>query len=282
MSDISLDGKRVIVTGAGRGLGNEMTRALLGAGAAVAMVELDADILEQAVPASQAVGGEDSVLPIVADVTSEADAARAVSECTARFGGVDVLVNNAAIGPQAYRTSNLGPPPKVWEVDLDIWRRIQLVNATGPYIMARAALPGMLERGWGRIVNVTTSLDTMYRAGTGPYGPAKAALEALTAMMALELEGTGVTANILVPGGRANTRMIPTDGEFVDRSLLIQPEVMAAPIRWLASEESNEVNGMRFRGAAWDPALPPGEAADQAGAPAAWPQLGAQAIRIDP
>jgi NAD(P)-dependent dehydrogenase (short-subunit alcohol dehydrogenase family) len=118
----------------------------------------------------------------------------------------------------------------------------------------------------------------MYRATIGPYGPSKAALEALTAVMAEELSGTGVTANVLVPGGRADTRMIPNDGVFEDRSLLVQPEVMAAPVCWLASEASNGITNMRFRAALWDSDIPVEQAIEQSGAPAAWPQLGAQAI----
>ena len=279
MTDLSLDGKTVLVTGAGRGLGRAMAGALLEAGASVAMLEHDAEPLAEAIAEAEEAAGRDRVLGLKADVTSEDDAATAIAQTVARFGAVDVLVNNAAIGPNAFRPSNVAMPRKVWEIDLDLWRRVQLVNATGPYIMSRTALPGMLERGWGRIVNVTTSLDTMYRATMGPYGPAKAALEALTAMMAEELGGTGVTANVLVPGGRANTRMIPDDGEFVDRDLLVQPEVMLAPVVWLASDASNGVTNRRFRGALWDPSLPPEQAAEAAGAPAAWAALGAQAIR---
>ena len=97
-------------------------------------------------------------------------------------------------------------------------------------------------------------------------------------ILAHELEGTGVTANVLVPGGRANTRMIPSDGKFADRSLLIQPDVMVAPILWLASRATDAVNGRRFRAALFDPKLPPEEAAKAAGAPVAWRELGGQAI----
>jgi 3-oxoacyl-[acyl-carrier protein] reductase len=279
MTGATPEGKVAVITGAGRGLGRQMTLGLVGAGAKVAMVEIDADALEAAAADAESAGGQGCVLPIVADVTDETRAAEAVAQTVGHFGSVDVLVNDAAIGPQAFRPSNLDEPLKVWEVDLDLWRRVQLVNATGPYIMARNALPHMLEKGWGRIVNVTTSLDTMWRETMGPYGPAKAALEALTAMMSQELEGTGVTANVLIPGGRANTRMIPDDGEFADRSTLVQPEVMVAPIRWLASTASDGVNGRRFIGAHWDSSLPPEEAAEAAGAPVAWQQLGRQAIR---
>lgn len=99
-------------------------------------------------------------------------------------------------------------------------------------------------------------------------------------VLAHEVDGTGVTANVLIPGGRSDTRMIPDDGRFADRSLLIKPAVMAAPMVWLASAASDGVNGRRFRAALFDPALPPEEAAEAAGAPIAWRDLGGQAIHF--
>lgn len=281
MTNTSLVGKSAMVTGAGRGLGREMANSLLNAGASVAFVELDPEPLQEASQEAIQTHGGDRVIALSADVTNDDAVADAVTAATEKFGSVDILVNNAALGPQSFRPSNLDEPLKVWEVDPDIWRRVQLINTTGPLITSRTVIPAMIDRGWGRIINVTTSLDTMYRATIGPYGPSKAALEALTAVMAEELEGTGVTANVLVPGGRANTRMIPNDGVFVDRSLLVQPDVMAAPIAWLASDASNHINNMRFRGALWDPDVPVEDAIEAAGAPVAWTQLGAQAIRMD-
>ena len=279
MVEQALGGKVAIVTGAGRGLGRTMAHALLRAGANVAMFERDADALNEAVREAKDIEGAGSVLTCQGDVTSEQDAADAVARTIERFGGLHVLVNNAALGPQTFQPTNLEPRPRIWDVEVDLWRQILGVNASGPFIMARAALPHLLEQGWGRIINVTTSLDTMWRAGMGPYGPAKACAEAFTASLAGDLEGTGVSANVLVPGGRADTRMIPEDGEFTDRSLLVPRDVMAAPVVWLASDASNGVNNMRFRAALFDPDLPTDQAAGAAGAPAAWPQLGNQAIR---
>ena len=144
--------------------------------------------------------------------------------------------------------------------------------------MAKAAVGPMLQQKWGRIIGVTTSLDTMYRAGGAPYGPSKAGHEALIATIAQELEDTGVTANVLVPGGVANTNILPEETDY-DRNAIIQPEVMQAPVVWLASEESDGVNGRRFIAYNWDESLPIEERLEKAGAPAAWPQLGRQAIR---
>jgi 3-oxoacyl-[acyl-carrier protein] reductase len=120
-------------------------------------------------------------------------------------------------------------------------------------------------------------MDTMYRRQESPYGPSKAGHEALVATMAQELEGTGVTANVLVPGGGTYTNLSARDPEL-DRSALLQPEVMRAPAVWLASEASAEINGRRFIGYYWDESLPIEERLEKAGAPAAWPQLGRQAV----
>ena len=98
----------------------------------------------------------------------------------------------------------------------------------------------------------------------------------LTSM--IRRNSSGVTANVLVPGGAANTRMVPTAQE-PDRAKLIAPDVMVPPLLWLCSNESDGINGQRFIGMRWDKTLPPAEAAEKAGAPAAWQQLGRQSIR---
>src|SRR5215475_16221722 len=111
--------------------------------------------------------------------------------------------------------------------------------------LCRAVVGHLMGQGWGRIIGVTTSMDTMWRKGGTPYGPSKAGHEALVAAMAQELEGSGVTANVLVPGGATYTNMTAsTLGEVRDK--LIQPAVMQVPVVWLASEASNEFNGQRI------------------------------------
>jgi NAD(P)-dependent dehydrogenase (short-subunit alcohol dehydrogenase family) len=117
----------------------------------------------------------------------------------------------------------------------------------------------------------------MWRNMMQPYGASKAANEALLAALAQELEGTGVTANVLVPGGAVDTRIAPLR-LAPDRSILIPAEVMIPPLLWLCSNASDGVNGQRFIGIKWDKNLPPAEAAKQSGAPAAWQQLGRQAV----
>jgi NAD(P)-dependent dehydrogenase (short-subunit alcohol dehydrogenase family) len=135
----------------------------------------------------------------------------------------------------------------------------------------------MMRQKWGRIVNVTTSLGTMIRDGSPTYGPSKAALEAFSAIMAKDLAGTGVTVNVLVPGGMTNTGMIPDEAGY-DRAELIQPDVMAPPLNWLVSDAAATVTGQRFLGVHWDAALPPEEAAAKAGAPVAWTEIATMPI----
>jgi 3-oxoacyl-[acyl-carrier protein] reductase len=253
-----------------------MTLGLLEAGARVAAVEIDAPALEETESAADQRGSGERIQGVVADITRDDSAPKIVRATIEHFGRLDILVNNAGINTSLLRPEGQ-PVGKFWEVTPTEFRRVIDVNVVAVFLMTRAALPVMLKQGWGRIINVTTSLDTMYRAAMQPYGGSKAANEAHLLAMAQELEGTGVSANVLVPGGAANTRLVSRAQE-PDRGKLIPPEVMVAPLIWLCSNASDGVNGQRFIGMRWDKNLPPEEAAKNAGAPMAWQQLGRQAI----
>ncbi|MSP46386.1 MAG: SDR family oxidoreductase [Xanthobacteraceae bacterium] len=276
----SLNGRAVIVTGAGRGLGRAMTLGLLAAGAGVTAVDVDAQALEDMSRAAHSNGAGDRLLVVTADITRDDIALQIVRQTLHRFGQLDVLVNNAGTTSRLLRDDSGPKPPKFWEVLPADFRRVIDVNVVAPFLLMRAALEPMLARHWGRIVNVTTSLDTMWRGNIQPYGGSKAANEAHLLAMSLELEGTGVTANVLIPGGPADTRMIVT-APHVERSALISPDVMVPPLIWLASPESDGITGQRFIAAHWDRTIPKIEAAKKAGAPAAWQQLGKQSIHPD-
>ena len=279
MADRVLEGKTVLMTGAGRGMGRAMAVALAGAGAKVAMIDIDEDVLKEAASAAEDAGGQGSVKAIVCDVTDADRAGAAAAEIVADFGSLDVLVNDAVIGPERI-PGFMTQKSKFWELGDDLWNAMLRVNIFGPQLMAKTCAPYMIEKGWGRIINVTTSLDTMYLAGAGAYGPTKAALEAHTLVMSQDLDGSGVSANVLVPGGMVNTRMIPEESG-IPREKLIQPDVMTNPITWLASDASDGINGMRFIGALWDDSLPIDQRIEQSGAPCAWTQLPSKAIYPD-
>ena len=208
-------------------------------------------------------------------MTIEADLARdesideIVAKARGRFGVIDILVNNAGVGQATMRSDNRQRPIKFWEVTAEQWKLFVAVHTNAPMALSRALVDDMIRQKWGRIVNVTTSLGTMIREGSPTYGPSKAALEAFSAIMAKDLAGTGVTVNVLVPGGVTNTGMVPLEAGY-DRAEMIQPAVMAPPLNWLVSDAAGGVTGRRFLAVHWDPSLPPEEAAIKAGAPVAW------------
>jgi NAD(P)-dependent dehydrogenase (short-subunit alcohol dehydrogenase family) len=266
-----------IVTGAAGGIGRAMVQGLLAAGIRVAGVDRDREPLEMLATSARQQGNAAELLTIATDLTDDS-AAGSITEATCgKFGRIDILVNNAGIGPGAVRPDSWQRPLKFWEITPDQWRRFVAVHTTAPLALTNAVVPGMISQGWGRIVNVTTSLGTMLNAGSPTYGPSKAALEALSAIMAKDLDGTGVTVNVLVPGGMTNTPMISDEAGF-DRAKLIQPEVMAPPLLWLVSDAAGKVTGRRFLGIHWDPALPPEQAAERAGAPVAWTSIATMPI----
>ena len=280
MADRPLDGKVAIVTGAGSpiGIGHAMALGLVRAGARVALTDVNREWLGQTINEVLEIGGDDCAIAVVSDVTDPESCQDAVDTAIARLGGLHILVNNAGINQ---RTGGVGNnPANFWDNSPEAWSRVVAVNLSGNFFMARAAVTHMMDQGWGRIIGVTTSMDTMWRRGGSPYGPSKAGHEALVSIMAQELEGTGVTANVLVPGGGTYTNMTYT-GEPNQRDQMIEPEVMQKPVVWLASDDSGEFNGRRIIAYYWDDSLPLEERLEKCSAPAAWPQLGRQAIRLN-
>ena len=239
------------------------------------MLDVNKDWLEQSANDVREIGGDDSVLTVVSDVSKFNQAQEAVDRVLAELGGLHILVNNAGISvPEMF--GRPGTLNNFWKVASEDWDRVVAVNLNGPFYMAKSVVGHMLEQGWGRIIGVTTGIDTMYRAGGSPYGPSKSGHEALIAMIAEEVEGTGVTSNVLVPGGTADTNIIPREAVEYRSAMVrpVRPEIMQAPVVWLASEASHQINSRRFIAYYWDENLPLEERLEQSGAPAAWPQLG--------
>lgn len=260
-------GKVAIVTGAGRGIGRAVTLGLLEAGASVVAVDIDRPEFDAG----------PSLLPYPADITRDETAAAIVAKTIAQFGRVDILVNNAGVNLDSLLPPDTKRPEKFWDIAPADFRRVLEVNAVSPFLMTRAAVVPMIEQRWGRIINVTTSLDTMFRQGQIPYGGSKAANEAHSAAMADDLATTGVTLNVLVPGGMVKSRMTAT-AQTIYKSGLFEPDIMVDPLLWLTSPAAGDVTGKRLIAAYWNDALPAEESLRNCSAPIAWPQVGKQAI----
>ena len=273
--------KAVLLTGAAGGLGAAMAEALAGDGHRLALVDRDEERLQALTNRLWQQYGEGVLLPLALDLTDEEACAEAVGRAAEHFGRLDMLVNNAGIGMSTLRPDyHLRPLAALSEVSVEDWQRFVTVHATAPFAFMRAAAPFMQERGWGRIVNVTTSLSTMLRPQFFPYGASKAALEAMSSQFAGELGGTGITVNVLTPGGPTDTPMV-TEESAPDRSALLSPAVMAPPIRFLASEISDGFTGRRIIAAIWDKRIAPVDSAMNAGGPIGWPGTGPAAIWPD-
>lgn len=259
-----------IVTGAAGGLGRAMTQGLSAAGIGVLLADIDGEAAREAadaLTAEQGAAARGRLIPIACDITRAEDCERAVKTALEAFGKLDLLVNNAALGQVHIERSPRSTSFRFWEADREVWQRAIAVNVNGTFLMSHTAAPAMVARGWGRIVNITTSLDTMQRAENSPYGVSKAAIEAETLIWAQDLAGTGVTVNSLIPGGAADTAFVSDHSRasiLARGRTLLPPKIMIPPLLWLASRASDGFTGRRFVARLWDEKLPPSEAAQHA------------------
>jgi NAD(P)-dependent dehydrogenase (short-subunit alcohol dehydrogenase family) len=286
----SLQDRVVLITGGGRGLGQVMTLALVAEGARVMITASRApQDLAETLAAAEAIN-PGACATLVADVTDAAACEAAVAATIAAFGRIDVLINNAARPAYEAAQAQPGQRQMFWEADVQGYQTLVDTNFVGPFLMARAAAPHMVQAGFGKIINISTSRSTMVLQSGGPYGACKAGLEANSVTWAKDLEGSGVTVNVLLPGGPADTALIP--GTVGGRAIpgfqagkgplgqegavvggLLPPEIMGPPVLWLCADESNGYNGRRVVARDWDPELPPAEAAANAMQPKAGPPL---------
>jgi NAD(P)-dependent dehydrogenase (short-subunit alcohol dehydrogenase family) len=263
----------VLLTGASGGIGQVMTAALLAAGHSVAAVDRDAAALTRLT--AQHGGAKSRLHPIVADLATAAGCECAVAEARARFGSIDAVINNAGIGMSSVRPDAEARAPGIAELTPEIWDGFMAIFVRAPLMLVRAALPDMKQRGFGRIVNNTTSYVTMLRVL--PYGAAKAALESMSAVWAKELDGSGITVNVLVPGGPTDTPLI-NDASGWPRDKMLRPDIMGPPTAWLVSDEASAFSGRRITAARWDTTLKPADAAQRASRAVGWPELAADAV----
>ncbi len=234
----SLRDQVALITGASRGLGRALAVEFARQGASLvinsrvnsveALRETEALVRTLNAP----------VLSVVADVSDRADVERLTGEALARFGRVDVLVNNAsALGPT--------PMPFLADTSIEEFKDVLRTNVTGPFMLTRALVGQMLARGNGSIINVSSDAGAVGYPTWGAYGVSKAALDHLTRVWAAELEGTGVRINSVDPGDMdtAMKRASEPDG---DASQWAKPETVTQVFVYLASKEAAQVNGKRF------------------------------------
>jgi len=268
MINTILEDRVAIVTGAGRGMGRAMALGLAKAGArVVGNVARSRSEIESVADEIRAAVGPDRFLSLIGDVSREDECIRMVAEARETFGAVHILINNAARGHYFIYQANPDQPMNFWTADSDVWRMMVATNINGPFYMAKAVAPAMIEQGWGRIINIGATVRTMQKTRNSPYGVTKAALESETLIWSQDLEGTGATVNSLAPGGVTDTRMVY--GDLTGRKLL-PPEIMVAPLVGLISTAADGITGKRFIAKSWDPNLLPHEALKQAEAPGAF------------
>ena len=266
MSSIDLDGTVVAMTGASVGLGRAMSLALASAGARVVLAAPETDLLEAVAAEINAQAGPGRALAIRTDITVRGDCERMLAESVRRFGGLQVLVNNArrpVRGPGLPPAGNFLP---FWESNPDIWQESVHVNLNGTFQTSHVIAPHLIRNGWGRIINISTSLGGLAQRHNSPYGVTKAAIESASLIWAADLAGTGVTVNSLLPGGACDT---DPNRPPIPGVKLLPVDIMNPAIVWLASKHSNGKTGGRYIGRLWNESLPPDEAAAGAMTPPA-------------
>lgn len=234
----------VVVTGGGRGIGRALATALLQRGHRVCVT---AARQPQELEQLAAGAWKERLLTARADVREPDACERLVAATVERFGRIDALINNAGRGMVEVSPTFHRKPTEFWRTDPDTWHELFDVNVHGVFHMTRAVVPVMQQQGGGRIVQLSTSLHTMVRRGFTPYGPSKAALEAMSAAWAQELLPHGILLNVLLPGGATDTAFVPGEGpgrRGADGKLL-PPEILVPPLLALLGPDGDGMTSKR-------------------------------------
>ncbi len=235
-------GKVALISGASRGIGRAIARALASDGYDLALNDVESERLALQAAVEEAIGAGRRAIALAGDVSDEAAVAQIVGEANAYFGRIDVLVNNAGV---------LSSAP-VESLATEAWERVMAVNAKGTFLLTRAVLAGMRARHYGRIVTIASIGGKQGAPGQAHYSASKAAVMGFTRVLAQEVGGDGITANCVCPGiivtemGRANLADQASIDHWVGLTALRrlgQPEDVAGPVAFLASDEAAFITG---------------------------------------
>jgi 3-oxoacyl-[acyl-carrier protein] reductase len=241
VTNFDLNGRVAVVTGAAQGFGRAITERFLQSGATVAMWDMDQAELAKA---QQELASLGRVLPVVVDVSTQAAVDQAAAETIKALSKVDILIGNAGIA---------GPNHTLWEYPVDEWRKVIEVNLFGLYYCNRALAPHMIERNYGRIVNIASVAGKEGNPKASAYSSSKAAVIALTKSLGKELAGYNIAVNVVTPAA-AKTRifdqMTPEFHKFmlskIPRNRFLEIDELASLVTWLSTEENSFSTGAVF------------------------------------
>ncbi|MBC8873676.1 MAG: SDR family oxidoreductase [Planctomycetes bacterium] len=228
MHDSKLEGKAAIITGAGRGIGRSIAHALARKGVRVALAARSADELETVREEIETAGGKATCFPT--DTGNEQEAVALVRKTVERFGRLDVLVNNAGMGV-------FGP---LVETSTDQWDEVMRVNARGPFILCREAIPHLRKQTRSYIVNISSVVGVKGYENQSAYAASKHALMGMTKALAREVRDLGIRVHAICPGG-VDTRLATSARPDLDTSVLMQPDEIADAVLFLVTREGNAV-----------------------------------------
>ncbi|MFC8347417.1 SDR family NAD(P)-dependent oxidoreductase [Streptomyces sp. NPDC057280] len=238
-----LDGRSVIVTGAGSGIGRAAALAFAAEGSKVVVADLNAETAEKVVSEIEEAGG--TAVAVTGDLSEQAVVDRVTATAVERFGGVDVLVNNAGIMDRMSAAADVSDAE---------WERVIRVNLTAPFLLTRAVLPHMLKAGKGAVVNTASEAGLRGSAAGAAYTASKHGVVGLTRNLAVMYRNQGIRTNAIAPGGTATGIAVDIDAEahgpqalgpyFGNVGRVSEPEEQAAAIVFLASDAASNINGV--------------------------------------
>ena len=238
-NNIDLKGRTAVVTGGAQGFGKAITARFVASGAKVAIWDRDTALAEKT---AAALG--DSVAVIPCDVTDPAAVAQARDATVKALGRIDILINNAGIA---------GANAKVWETDVEEWRKVMRVNLDGPFICSRAVVPLMVAQNYGRIVNIASIAGKEGNPNAAHYSASKAGVIALTKSLGKELAGYDIAVNAVTPAAAKTAIFDQITQEHIDfmlskipRNRFVTVEELASLVAWIASAENSFTTGAVF------------------------------------